>query len=124
MKHLQLSDVEVVEIPWQEPVQTRDLPVIKAETYAERITQLRERMEQQGLSHVIVYGDREHFANTRFLTGYDPRFEESLVIVGLMGQPRLLVGLEGLYYAAIAHGEKSNSTTNSVSKGSSTWSQP
>lgn len=104
VKHLQLSDVEVVEIPWQEPVQTRDLPVIKAETYAERITQLRERMEQQGLSHVIVYGDREHFANTRFLTGYDPRFEESLVIVGLTGQPRLLVGLEGLYYAAIAHG--------------------
>ena len=39
--------------------------MIKAETYAERI-QLRERMEQQGLSHVIVYGDREHFANTRF----------------------------------------------------------
>ena len=49
-------------------------------------------MEQQGLSHVIVYGDREHFASTRFLTGYDPRFEESLVIVGLTGQP-LLVGL-------------------------------
>ncbi|NMB21453.1 MAG: hypothetical protein GX979_11350, partial [Firmicutes bacterium] len=103
-RRLQLNDVEVVEIPWSEPVITRDLPVIPAETYAERLASLRERMEQNGFSHVIVYGDREHFANTRFLTGYDPRFEESLVIVGLTGKPRLLVGLEGLYYAGIAKG--------------------
>ena len=103
-RRLQLNDVEVVEIPWSEPVITRDLPVIPAETYAERLANLRERMEQNGFSHVIVYGDREHFANTRFLTGYDPRFEESLVIVGLTGKPRLLVGLEGLYYAGIAQG--------------------
>ena len=103
-RRLQLNDVEVVEIPWSEPVVSRDLPVIPAETYAERLSSLRERMEQNGFSHVIVYGDREHFANTRFLTGYDPRFEESLVIVGRAGKPRLLVGLEGLYYAGIAQG--------------------
>lgn len=103
-KRLQFTDVEVVEIPWSESVVSQDLPVIPVETYAQRIADLRERMEQNGFSHVIVYGDREHFANTRFLTGYDPRFEESLVIVGLSGKPRLLVGLEGLYYAGIAQG--------------------
>jgi hypothetical protein len=103
-KRLQLSDVEVIEVQWPEPVVSRDLPVIPAETYAERVNALRKLMKQEGLSHVIVYGDREHFANTRFLTGYDPRFEESLVIVGQTGKPRLLVGLEGLYYAAIAQG--------------------
>ncbi len=103
-ERLQLSDVEVVEIPWSEPVVSRDLPVIPAETYAQRVASLRERMKQSGFSHVIVYGDREHFANTRFLTGYDPRFEESLVIVGQTGKPLLLVGLEGLYYAGIAQG--------------------
>ncbi|WP_461360931.1 M24 family metallopeptidase [Candidatus Darwinibacter acetoxidans] len=103
-ERLKLSDVEVVEIPWVEPVHTRDFPEIPEETYAQRVASLRARMEEQGLSHVVVYGDREHFANTRWLTGYDPRFEESLVIVGLSGKPRLLVGLEGLYYAAIAKG--------------------
>lgn len=103
-KRLQLSDVEVVEVPWSEPVVSRDLPIIPAETYAERVSSLRQLMEQHGFSYVIVYGDREHFANTRFLTGYDPRFEESLVIVGQTGKPRLLVGLEGLYYAGIAQG--------------------
>ena len=103
-KRLKLSDVELVEITWVEPVITEDLPTVSAAVYAERVSQLRELMDRHGYSHVIVYGDREHFANTRFLTGYDPRFEESLVIVGTTGKPRLLVGLEGLYYANIAHG--------------------
>ena len=103
-KRLGLSDVEIVEIPWEEPVITRDLPQVPEQVYQERVAQLRELMEENGFTHVIVYGDREHFANTRFLTGYDPRFEESLVIVGKEGKPLLLVGLEGLYYAGIAHG--------------------
>lgn len=103
-KRLKMSDVEFVEIPWSEPVITRDLPTVPTEVYQERMKRVRELMQQSGLTHVIVYGDREHFANTRFLTGYDPRFEESLIIIGLNGQPRLLVGLEGLYYANIAYG--------------------
>lgn len=103
-ERLKRTDVEVVEVAWPEPVITRDLPVVSAETYAARVQSVRQLMEEHGLSHVIVYGDREHFSNTRFLTGYDPRFEESLVIIGRTGKPRLLVGLEGLYYAAIAQG--------------------
>ena len=47
-----------------------------------RIEKLRVRMEQLGLTHTVVYGDREHFANLTYLTGFDPRFEESLLIVG------------------------------------------
>lgn len=103
-KRLTLNDVEVIDIPWAEPVVDRELPSLPAELYAERISKVRELMREHKLTHVIVYGDREHFASTRFLTGYDPRFEESLVIIGETGTPRLLVGLEGLYYAGIAHG--------------------
>ena len=57
---------------WVEPVYTRDSRKSQ-ETYARRVASLRARMEEHGLSHVVVYGDREHFANTRWLTGYDPR---------------------------------------------------
>ena len=64
-------------------------PVIPAETYATRVASLRARMEEHGLSHVVVYGARNHFANTRWLTGYHPSFEKSLPIVGLSGKPRL-----------------------------------
>ncbi len=48
---------------------------------------------------MIVYGDREHFGNITYLTGYDPRFEESILIVGRTNSPILLVGLEGIAYA-------------------------
>jgi hypothetical protein len=29
----------------------------------------------------MVYADREHFANMAYLTGFDPRFEEALLIL-------------------------------------------
>ncbi len=42
-----------------------------------------------------MYGDREHFANIAWLSGYDPRFEEVLFIVGSRAEPTmLLVGKE------------------------------
>ncbi len=49
----------------------------------------------------IVYADREHFANLSYLTGYDPRFEESLLILLPGRPPVLLVGNEGEAYAAV-----------------------
>lgn len=103
-KRLALSDVEIIDLPWVKPVVERELPAVSAEEYQERVSKVRELMERHGYTHIIIYGDREHFANTRFVTGYDPRFEESLIILGKTGKPRLLVGLEGLYYAELAHG--------------------
>ena len=41
-----------------------------------------------------MYADREHSANLAFLTGFDPRFEEAILIVGAGGQPLILVGNE------------------------------
>ncbi|MGH3228401.1 MAG: hypothetical protein ACRDOA_07455, partial [Streptosporangiaceae bacterium] len=51
-----------------------------------------------------VYADREHFANLSYLTGYDPRFEESLLIMVPGRAPVLLVGNEGVSYAAVVPG--------------------
>jgi hypothetical protein len=49
----------------------------------------------------VVWGDREHSANLAYLTGFDPRFEEAVLILDTAGQraPRLLVGNECLGYA-------------------------
>jgi Xaa-Pro aminopeptidase len=41
-----------------------------------------------------VYADREHSANLAWLTGFDPRFEEALLVVGPGGDPAMLVGNE------------------------------
>src|SRR5271165_7410932 len=59
-----------------------------------RIDNLRSGMEKLGLTHTVVYGDREHFANLTYLTGFDPRFEEALLIVGRTATPLILVGNE------------------------------
>ena len=36
----------------------------------------------RGLDVVVVYADREHSANLSYLSGFDPRFEEALFVVG------------------------------------------
>ena len=43
---------------------------------------------------LVVYADREHSANLSFLTGFDPRFEEAMLIVGPDDAPAILVGNE------------------------------
>lgn len=53
------------------------------------------KMEERGLSHLVVYGDREHFANIHYLSGFDPRFEEALLVIRPGKDPLILVGNEG-----------------------------
>lgn len=78
-------------------------PRLPASVYAARLSRLRQRAAAQGYGAVVVYGDREHFANLAYLTGYDPRFEEALLVATLAEDtpPTLLVGNEGWAYAAI-----------------------
>lgn len=59
-----------------------------------RLALVREAIQRRNLTHLVVYGDREHFANLAYLTGFDPRFEESLLIVQSAGKPLLVVGNE------------------------------
>ncbi len=42
----------------------------------------------------MVYADREHSANLAYLTGFDPRFEEAMLVVGPSDEPAVLVGNE------------------------------
>ncbi len=58
------------------------MPAIPATTYALRLEQLRERADARGYDRLVVYADREHSANLSFLTGFDPRFEEAILVVG------------------------------------------
>ncbi len=75
---------------------------VSRDEYARRLSRLRERMAAARLTHFVIYGDREHFANLQWLTGFDPRFEEALLVAGLDGKPLLLVGNECLNYAPAA----------------------
>jgi hypothetical protein len=59
-------------------------------------------LARAGTPWVAVYGDREHSANLLFLTGFDPRFEEALLLLGADSRRVLLVGNEGIVHAVVA----------------------
>ena len=67
-----------------------------------RISLVRDRMQQKGFSHLVVYGDREHFANLMYATGLDPRYEEAILIIALDRDPLLLLGNECYAYAKVS----------------------
>ena len=77
-------------------------PAIPPETYRARIDAALERAAQSGCDALLVYGDREHSANVAYLTGYDPRFEETLLILGRGRRPTILLGNEGMSYSRVS----------------------
>ena len=76
-------------------------PSLPLSTYQARLDAAAAAAAAAGLDALLVYADREHFANLSYLTGYDPRFEESLLILTPDRAPVLLVGNEGQSYAAV-----------------------
>jgi Xaa-Pro aminopeptidase len=74
-------------------------PEIPAATYAARADAAYARA---GSDWLVVYADREHLANMAFLTGFEPRFEEALLILGKGGRRILVTGNESGSYAVLA----------------------
>jgi Xaa-Pro aminopeptidase len=70
------------------------MPELPPALYAARLRRLRERAEAGGYDRLVIYADREHSANVAYLTGFDPRFEEAILIVAASGEPAILVGNE------------------------------
>jgi hypothetical protein len=70
--------------------------------FQRRIECVRSVMDNRGFTHFVVYGDREHFANLAYLTGFDPRFEEAFLVVARDGKPLLIVGNECDGYVSIS----------------------
>ena len=70
------------------------MPELAPALYGERLERLRARADARGYDRLVVYADREHSANLAYLTGFDPRFEEALLVVSPTGDPAILVGNE------------------------------
>ncbi len=78
-------------------------PSLTVEETSGRYQKLHQLMDVNDLSHVAIYGDREHFGNLAYVTGgYDSRFEETLLLVAKDESPLLIVGNEGGSYSDIS----------------------
>jgi hypothetical protein len=101
-----MSKAQLVSLDWPTFGQPPDfVPSATAAELANNLAALRREMHVRELSHLIVYGDREHFSNLHYLTGFDPRFEEALLILNSSGTPLILVGNECESYLAISQAQ-------------------
>lgn len=80
------------------PCAYEEMPEMTAQDYRERLAQLWNMPQAADYDQIVIYGDREHFSNIHYFTGYDPRWEESLLILERGKLPVLLVGNEGIGY--------------------------
>jgi len=82
----------LIDIPWPSFGPEPSRVEIPLSEYVARLSVLRAAMRDRGLTHLVLYGDREHSANLLWAVHFDPRFEEALLIVGAEeGQPPLLL---------------------------------
>ncbi|TPG14207.1 Xaa-Pro aminopeptidase [Sphingomonas koreensis] len=72
-----------------------DPPAIPASTYLARC---RAAYAAAGTTWLAVYADREHFANIMYLSGFEPRFEEALMLIGADDRHVIVTGNECLSY--------------------------
>jgi hypothetical protein len=79
-----------------------DQPEVPATVYQRRLSSFIDRFGESGLDAIVVYADREHSANMAYLTAFDPRFEEALMVVIPGRTPVLLAGPENRGFAATA----------------------
>src|SRR5881227_2914780 len=94
-RHAELAELELPEFGLPSSP-----PTIPAATYEARLEAARRRATEAGFDALLVYADREHFANLAYLTGFDPRFEEAMLVIDVNGssKPLLVVGNEGYGY--------------------------
>lgn len=103
-----MTEIRLIETELPEFGEPTVQPEVPAATYAARMQAALARAKAAGMDALVVYGDREHSANIAYLTGYDPRFEEALLVAPTASWPRQaphsFVGNEGWGYAAMALG--------------------
>jgi hypothetical protein len=94
--HIQLQNVKLPDFG-----SPKHEPSVKAKTYQTRIDAAMARAQARGLSALVVFADREHSANIAYLTGFEPRFEEAVLVLTPGRIPALITGNECQSYANI-----------------------
>lgn len=81
MAYKTASDLTLKQIKSLQLEVPKQKPQLPRQVYETRLQKLVDRMEQSGLDAVVIYGDREHYHNLKYFVGFDPRFEEALLVI-------------------------------------------
>ena len=113
----------LIRIDWPDNGTPDIPPALTLDDCAARLRGLRSAAEARGYDAIVVYGDREHAANLHWLTGFDPRFEEAVLVV-TPGDALLLAGNECLAYTAVSPLVRSGTVRTGLCTSLSLPSQP
>lgn len=92
-----------MEVEWPDYGPVPEAPArAGSQLYLKRLAEFTEAFTRAGFTHAAVYGDREHFANLAWLTGFDPRFEEALLLIRPGEKPLLVTGNECMGYLPVS----------------------
>jgi len=96
MESIKIKNVELTTLKSLKIDVPKYIPQIPQSVYDERLKKLKDRMEKENLDCLVFYADREHYSNFRHYTGFDPRFEEGILVIHREGQNYILLGNECL----------------------------
>lgn len=99
---MERTNVYVKEIEWPEFGEAVPVLYPASSELEGRIAKCRDMMALRKLSHLVVYGDREHFGSLMYLAHFDPRFEEALLIIDRTHTPLILVGNECVGHLSVS----------------------
>lgn len=78
-------------------IEAAPVPVdLTDKTMEEHRHKILEKIRCKNLDFLFLYADREHGGNFGYLTGYEPRFEEAVLVIHQNGKACLLLGNESL----------------------------
>ena len=97
-----MASPRLIEIDWPDYGMPAPPPRPSRAALARNLELIRKAMADRGYTHLVVYGDREHFANIQWASGFDPRFEEAVLVIRREGKPLLLAGNEGFDYTPVS----------------------
>ena len=89
----QVSYTQVTPPQFEQPKRPADLSDQVYELHKQRVLSA---MKENSLDALAVYADREHGANFGYLTGFEPRFEEAVLVLHQDGTAFVLLGNECL----------------------------
>jgi Xaa-Pro aminopeptidase len=72
---------------------------IQKSEFQDRIQRLRQTMQAEAIDLFLIYGDEYRREHLRYVSNYWPIFERGMLVVGLSGDPVLLVAPECYHYA-------------------------
>jgi hypothetical protein len=77
-------------------------PELPVRIFENRIHSFQKQATADGMDIIIVYADREHSANMAYLTSFEPRFEEALLVLAPKREPLIITGPENQGYAKVS----------------------